>query len=135
MILKKSQNVFFETLKFLSEKYNLDRVHICADLIMNRWLIISDNFKQVYVYDQKTSTVEKINTSHEKLQETTIQNVIFFNNAIYYPIDGKICSLNVFNFNYLEFECDKVTNTSKIEVINDGFRICNFDTVYDLIKC
>lgn len=131
---EKISHYFLETLKFLTNQGDLDKVHICIDLVMDKWLIISDDFNKVYVFDPKTAKVEQVNIICEKLHDTTIQNIIFFNNAIYYPVDGKISSLNVFNLNYLEFECDKVTNTSKIEIIKNGFRISNFDAVYDLIK-
>lgn len=132
---KKITDYFLNVLKFLSINYNdLKKVTICADLIMDKWLILSSLANVAYVFDPKESKATKVDIPFSKLEKTTSENIIFFNNAIYYPLDGKICSINVFNLNYLEFECDKVFNTSKIEIIKDGFRIYNKNDIYDIGK-
>lgn len=132
---KKISDYSLNVLKFLSINYNdLKKVTICADLIMDKWLILSSLANVAYVFDPKESKATKVDIPFSKLEKTTSENIIFFNNAIYYPLDGKICSINVFNLNYLEFECDKVFNTSKIEIIKDGFRIYNKNDIYDISK-
>lgn len=132
---KKISDYFLNVLTFLSKNYgDLDKVTICTDLIMDKWLILPNFSNPAYVFDPKTSKTTNVDILFDKLKETTAENIIFFNNAIYYPLDGKICSINVFNLNYLEFECDKVFSTSRIEIIKDGFRISNKDSIYDISK-
>lgn len=113
--------------------------YIYADLLGGyKYLIITlDSAKDVsrcYVYDYNDTYKSIGNIPNSLLSKINLKCVIFVNNAIYYPQKGKICSLNLFNKNYLEFICDKVNENSKIEVINGGFRINNGNEMFELIK-
>ena len=113
--------------------------YIYADLLGGyKYLIIAFNdtktISSCYVYDYKNNDKSKMDIPDIFLSKNNLNNFIFINNAIYYPDDGKICSLNLINKKYVEFMCDKVNEDSKIEVINGGFRINNGDEMFELTK-
>ena len=113
--------------------------YICADLLgVYKYLIIvtndAEDVHNFYIYDYETKSLSDVTIPDSLYLKINLNNVIFINNAIYYPDEGKICSLNLFNKKYLEFVCEEVNVNSKIEVINGGFRINNGDEMFELIK-
>ena len=113
--------------------------YIYADLLGGyKYLIIAFNdtktISSCYLYDYKNNDKSKMDIQDIFLSKNNLNNFIFINNAIYYPDEGKICSLNLINKKYVEFKCDKVNEDSKREVINGGFRINNGDEMFELTK-
>lgn len=133
-------NQYKNILIFISENYNNTyKVFVYFDAITNKWLVLPYRGEITTPYIRQVNgeyKKEAIDFPYDYLENNSAHygNMIFFNDAIYYPADQKICSINLNTYNYIEFLGENISEDSTIEIIKKGFRIYNIHHVYDLIK-